>query len=279
MTETPLAGGAALVTAGGTGIGYACAERLVRDGVTVTIAARREDVLVAAAEKLRAVVAHGATVHSVVCDVSDEAQVQAAIAAAAEPRGGLQHVVASAGTGSLGPIHKTSLAEWNTVLATNLTGTFLTLRHATHVVAESGGGTMVAISSTAGNQLHPFLGTYAVTKAGIDMMVRHLADELGPFGVRVNSVRPGIVETELMEIPMQAQALVDDYLEQMTLGRVGQPADIAEAVRFLLGPESSWITGICLDIDGGMHLRRGADYAHLARGFVGDEGTEALRQP
>jgi len=279
MSVPSLAGRAALVTAGGTGIGFACAERLVRDGVTVTIAARREDVLTEATERLRAVAATEASVHHVVCDVVDEEQVVAAVAAAAEPCGGLHYVVASAGTGSLGPIHKTTLAEWNAVVATNLTGTFLTLRHATPVVAQSGGGSMVAISSTAGNQVHPLLGAYAVTKAGIDMMVKHLADELGPHGIRVNSVRPGIVETELMAIPMQAGALVDDYLEQMTLGRVGQPADIAEAVRFLLGPESSWITGIRLDIDGGMHLRRGADYTHLARAFYGDAGISDLLRP
>jgi NAD(P)-dependent dehydrogenase (short-subunit alcohol dehydrogenase family) len=111
------------------------------------------------------------------------------------------------------------------------------------------------------------------------MMVKHLADELGPYGIRVNSVRPGIVETELMEIPMQAGSLVDDYLEQMPLGRVGKPDDVAELVRFLLGPESSWITGLRVDIDGGMHLRRAASYEHLARAFFGDEGTDELLRP
>lgn len=279
MTDLILAGRAALVTAGGTGIGFASAERLVRDGVSVTIAARREEVLLDAAERLRSSAPNGVTVQHAVCDVTDEEQVIRAVAVAAEPEGGLHYVVASAGMGSLGPIHKTSLPEWNNVIATNLTGTFLTFRHATHAIAESGGGAMVAISSTAGNQVHALLGAYGSAKAGIDMMVRHLADELGPYGIRVNSIRPGIVETELMEIPMQATDLVDDYVTNMPLGRVGMPADIAEAVRYLLGPESSWVTGIALDIDGGMHLRRAADYGHLAKVFYGDDGLADLLRP
>lgn len=279
MTALPLAGRAALVTAGGTGIGFACARRLVADGATVTIVARREDVLAAAADRLRADAPAGAGVHHMVCDVTDEAQVAAAVARATEPLGGLHLVVASAGGGSLGPVHKTSADEWRSVVELNLTGTFLTLRHATHPLAESGGGAMVAISSTAGAQVHPWLGAYGASKAGVDMMVRHLADELGPYGIRVNSVRPGLVETEMMEIPMQAQPLVDDYVANMPLGRVGTPDDIAEVVRFLLGPESSWITGVRLDIDGGMHLRRAADYSHLARALFGEEAVAELHRP
>jgi NAD(P)-dependent dehydrogenase (short-subunit alcohol dehydrogenase family) len=279
MTDLPLAGRAALVTAGGTGIGFATARRLLRDGVTVTIAARRDDVLAEAAARLRADAPEGAGVHHVVCDVTDEEHVIAAVAAAAEPLGALHHVVASAGSGSLGPIHKTSIEEWATVLATNLTGTFLTFKHAAGPLSRAGGGSMVAISSKAADQVHPMLGAYGVSKAGVDMLVAHLADELGPFGVRVNSVRPGLVETEMLEIPMQVEALVDDYLDQMPIRRVGRPDDIAEAVRFLLGPESSWITGIALDVDGGMHLRRAASYEHLARAFFGDEGMTALLEP
>jgi NAD(P)-dependent dehydrogenase (short-subunit alcohol dehydrogenase family) len=277
--EGPIAGKAALITAGGTGIGYASARRLLEDGVSVTIAARREDVLALAAERLRSEVPDCPPVGHVVCDVTDEAQVAAAVQAAAEPTGALHFVVASAGMGSLGPLHKTSLDEWRAVLDTNLTGTFLTFKHATPVVVASGGGSMVAISSTAGAQLHAFLGAYGVTKAGIDMLVTHFAEELGAYGVRVNSIRPGAVATELMEIPLSVEPLVDDYLEQMPVSRIGTPEDVAEAVRFMLGPESSWITGIRLDIDGGMHIRRGASYEHLARAFFGDEGLEDMKRP
>ena len=275
-SNAPLAGRAALITAGGTGIGFGCARHLVRDGASVTIVARREEVLREAAAKLEAEAAAGARVQYTTCDVSDEDQVLAAVALAAEPLDGLDISVASAGTGSLGPIYNASLDDWQAVVDVNLTGTFLTLKHSAKAIADSGGGSMVAVSSAASNQVHPWLGLYAATKAAIDMMVNHLADELGPYGVRVNTVRPGIVETEMMEIPMTAQALVDDYLANQTLSRVGNPDDIGAAVRFLVGPESSWITGVHLDIDGGMHLRRAASYEHMARALFGDEGTDQL---
>lgn len=279
MTELPLAGKAALVTAGATGIGFACARRLVQDGASVTIAARREEVLRDAADRLRQDAPDGVVVQYAVCDVSVEEQVVAMVARAAEPTGGLHAVVASAGVGSLGPVHKTGLDEWNGVLATNLTGTFLTFRHSAGLVVRSGGGALVAISSTAGAQVHRFLGAYGVSKAGVDMLVAYLADELGAHGVRVHSVRPGLVETEMLEIPMQVGGLVDDYLDQMPVRRVGRPEDVAELVRFLVGPESTWMTGGTHDIDGGMHLRRAADYRHLARGLFGDEATAELDQP
>jgi len=95
------------------------------------------------------------------------------------------------------------------------------------------------------------------------MTCRSAADELGADGIRVNSVQPGIVDDELMSFITAGGALLDDYIESMPLGRVGQVGDIAEAVRFLAGPESSWITGVNLPIDGGHHLRKGADYSLL----------------
>ncbi len=273
-----LAGCSALVTAGGTGIGFGCARHLLRDGASVTIVARREEVLAEAAERLRVEAPEGATVRYTVCDVADEDQVAAAVALAAERGDGLQICVASAGTGSLGPLYNASLEEWQGVIDVNLTGTFLTFKHAAKAIAGSGGGSMIAISSAASTQVHPWLGIYAASKAAVDMMVEHLADELGAFGVRVNTVRPGIVETEMMEIPMQAAALVEDYLQNQTLDRVGTPDDVAAAVRFLAGPESSWVTGTHLEIDGGMHLRRAASYEHMARALFGDEGAEEMKR-
>src|SRR5262245_7252220 len=109
MSDRPLEGKAALVTAGGTGIGFASARRLVADGASVTIAARREEVLVDAAERLRREAPDGVTVQHAVCDVANEDEVVAAVELATQPTGGLHYVVASAGMGSLGPMHKTSL--------------------------------------------------------------------------------------------------------------------------------------------------------------------------
>lgn len=266
----PLASHSALVTGGATGIGLACARRLLRDGCSVTIAGRRADRLATAEGLLRAEAPSGTAVAAIRCDVSVEADVEAAVERAASLGDGLGVVVAAAGTGSLGPLVSTELGEWEQILATNLTGTFLTFKHGGAAVARHGGGALCAISSIASSHTHRFMGPYCVSKAGVDALVRNLADELGPAGVRVSSVRPGLVDTELVELILAAEEIVGDYHAQMPLHRVGAVEDVAEAVRFLCGPESSWITGVTLQVDGGHHLRRGPDLTPAARLLFAD---------
>ena len=123
------------------------------------------------------------------------------------------------------------------------------------------------MSSGAGRFPHPHLWAYGVVQG------RHLlplaetaAEELGPLGIRVNAVAPGIIDDELMAFITAGGPLLDDYLEQMPLGRVGTVEDVAAAVRYLIGPESSFVTGETLGVDGGHHLRRGADYSLLFGG-------------
>ncbi len=268
---SPLTGQSAFITGGGSGIGLECARLLVADGASVTIAGRTAERLAGAVAELEATAASDASVTSVVCDVADEDQVRAAVTTAvASGPTGLQLCVAAAGGGGLGPLLTTSLDEWTSILGTNLTGTFLTFKHAGAAVARSGGGSMVAISSIAGVATHRFMGPYCVSKAGIDMLVRNLADELGTAGVRVNSVRPGLVETELVEMIMNDEGIVGDYLDQMPVRRIGQPADVASLVRFLLGPESAWVTGTTISVDGGHHLRRGPNFEPAALALWGD---------
>ncbi len=208
-------------------------------------------------------------------DAADEDATAAAVAAASEPTGGLDFAVASAGRGGLGPIIATPLEEWNDIMATNVTGTFLLFKHAGAAIAASGGGSMVAISSIAGVVTHPFMGPYCVSKAAIDMLVRQTADELGRAGVRVNSVQPGIVETDLVSMIMDDEQVMASYLQNMPVSRPGQVEDVAALVRFLLGPDSSWITGTTTSVDGGHHLRRGPDFEPAARAFFGDAAVDA----
>lgn len=265
-----------LVTGGGSGIGEACAAALVHDGATVTICGRTADKLDAAAERLRAVAAPGAGVETITADVTDEDQVQAAVAKAAE-RGRLHGVVANAG-GSLhmGPL---LLADADAVRATvelNLIGTFLTLKHSAPKLAESGTGSFVGMSSHAGLDTFRFLGAYGAAKAGLDMVVRVAADELGPARVRVNSVRPGIIANELMAAITNGGPVLDSYLDNIPLHRVGSVEDVAQLVRFLIGPESSWITGQCISVDGGQSLRRGADFSAFAGPAFQDQPGWAL---
>ena len=141
-------------------------------------------------------------------------------------------------------------------------------------MAKSGGGAICAISSIAGVRTHRFMGPYCVSKAGIDMLVRNTADELGTANIRVNSVCPGLVETELASGLLEAVEVYEDYLDCMPIRRHGEVDDIARAVRFLCGPESSWITGVVLSVDGGHHLRRGPNVESFSRMLFGDELTE-----
>jgi NAD(P)-dependent dehydrogenase (short-subunit alcohol dehydrogenase family) len=259
-----LAGTHALVTGGGSGIGLAIATRLAADGATVTICGRTESKLVDAVDVIGATAAAGAEVRHVVADVTVEDQVIAAVAAASDADGRLGIVVANAG----GSLHMGAFetADETAVRATidlNLMGTILCIKHAVVPMRRNGGGAIVAVSSGAGGFPHRHLWAYGASKAGIDHACRYAAEELGADGIRVNTVQPGIVDDELMAFITAGGPLMDDYLENMPLGRAGTVDDVAEAVRFLAGPESSWVTGVSLPIDGGHHLRRGADYSRL----------------
>jgi len=125
------------------------------------------------------------------------------------------------------------------------------------------------VSSHAGRDTFRFMGAYGAAKAGLDMMVRVAADELGGAGVRVNSVLPGVVATEIMRAITDGSPVLDSYMAEIPLHRVGEPEEIAAFVRFLIGSESSWITGQNLSIDGGQSVRKGADYGAFAKASFG----------
>lgn len=256
MESLPLDGRVALITGGGSGIGLGCAEALLADGATVVLAARGVERLDEAASGLSE--KYGSDrVHVVGCDVTDEESVAAACARADAVDGTFSIVVANAGYGSAAPFHLTSLDEWRGVIDTNLTGAFSTMKHSVGRLVANGGGAIVAVSSIAAIETHRFMTPYSVSKAGLEMLVRQVADELGPSGIRANAVRPGLVPTDATTGLMSIPEVVDDYVAQMPLGRPGTVGEVAALVRFLAGPESGWITGQCVGVDGGHHLRRG----------------------
>jgi NAD(P)-dependent dehydrogenase (short-subunit alcohol dehydrogenase family) len=264
---TTLDGCAALVTGGGSGIGLAVARRLAADGATVTICGRTE-------ARLREAAA-GTALRSVTCDVTDEEQVQNAVAHAAEPTGGLDIAVACAGGSEhLGPIVLADVDAFRRTIDLNVTGTFLTLKHSAPLMVRGGGGSFIGVSSIAAPLTHRYLGAYCIGKVGIEMLVRVAADELGPSGVRVNCVRPGLIDTDLVAGITAGGPVLDDYLAQTPLNRVGTVDDVAAAIRYLAGPESAWVTGQIIGVDGGMTLRRGPDYTPFAEPVY---GADALR--
>ena len=261
----------ALVTGGGSGIGLACAKAFAADGANVLIMGRNEEKLAAASDALRTL--GRGEIQVAVGDVSSDSDVNMAVEKAAIG-GVLDIAVANAGTGGLGPIIATEPESWDQIMQTNLNGTFYTLKHSGGWMAKSGGGAICEISSSDCVRTHRFMGPYCVSKAGIDMLVRNTADELGTANIRVNSVCPGLVETELASGLLEAVEVYEDYLDCMPIRRHGEVDDIARAVRFLCGPESSWITGIVLSVDGGHHLRRGPNVESFSRMLFGDELTE-----
>jgi NAD(P)-dependent dehydrogenase (short-subunit alcohol dehydrogenase family) len=275
-----LAGFAALVTGGGSGIGLACAARLAADGAAVTIVGRSPERLAAGAaevEQAAAATGNGGSVTSLPTDVTDEAQVAAAVATAADATGRLDGVVMSAGgSETIGPLTQVDIDAWRRTVDLNLTGTLLTIKHAARIMARQGGGSMVAISSVAGAVSHRWFGAYGPAKAAIDMLCRVAADELGASGIRVNTVRPGLTRTDLVGMLTGPGPALDDYLACTPLGRIGEPEDVAALVRFLLGPEASWITGENISVDGGHAVRRGPDLSGLLEGVFGADGLRGI---
>jgi NAD(P)-dependent dehydrogenase (short-subunit alcohol dehydrogenase family) len=258
-----LEGTTALVTGGGTGIGLACAAALIADGATVTICGRTEDTL------KRAVATLGASASYVVTDVTDEGAVQSLVEQASAS-GRLDTVVANAGGGGLpSPTHALDAEEFTRVLNLNVLGTWLVAKHTLpHLVRSQ--GSFIGMSSIAGQLTHRWFGGYPVGKAGIEAIIRNIADEYGPASVRANAIRPGFIATEIMEGIPRDSAVYESYLENTPLPRLGEPDDVGNLVRFLASSEATWITGQVINVDGGHNLRRGPDFSMFA-GVSGDD--------
>lgn len=265
-----------LVTGGGTGIGAACALQAAVDGASVVICGRTESTLRAAATTIAEAAqasGRGGSVRHVLADVTVEEDVARLVADAAAD-GELHGVVANAGGGGgLAPFHRQDVAAFQQVLTLNVVGTLLLAKHSVPSLARTG-GSFVGMSSLAGGTTHRFFGAYPVAKAGLEELVRTAADEYGVAGVRFNAVRPGFTATELMALIPREGPVFGSYLENTPLPGVGEPEDVAQLVRFLLGPESRWITGQVIGVDGGHHLRRGPDFGS----FVAPADDDPLPQ-
>jgi NAD(P)-dependent dehydrogenase (short-subunit alcohol dehydrogenase family) len=254
----------AFLTGGATGIGLASARAIVAGGGRVMLAARRRDVIEAAARDL------GTSASFVECDVTSDASVDAAVAATVERFGALHLAVNAAGMGMAGPITAQATEAWAMTLDTNLTGVMRALRAEAGAMKKAGGGSIVNISSIAGTLTHRWMSAYCVSKAGVNMLTRCAADELGEFGIRVNAVMPSLVETELAVTLTSNDDAVAEYKRLMPLARIGKPDDVGAFVAFLLSDEAGWITGQCVGVDGGHTIRQGPDLVELFRPLMPD---------
>lgn len=255
-------GKVAFVTGGGTGIGLACARAVVEGGGSVVLGGRREDVVLAAASVL------GARAAGVPCDVTDDASVDAGVAAAVERFGALHLAVNAAGMGAVGSVLNSNASDFSRTLDTNLTGVFRSMRAEARAMMASGGGSIVNISSIAGGLTHRWMSAYCASKAGLNMLTMCAADDLGAHNIRVNAVMPGLVYTDMAAGLTGSVVATDEYRRCMPLARLGEPEDIARAVAFLLSDDAAWITGQCLPVDGGHTVRKGPDLVPLFSQFL-----------
>lgn len=258
--EGPLVGSHAIVIGGGSGIGLGSALLLARDGATVTLAGRTEAKLLDAASSIEH---EGGRVRVAVCDAMQAESVRAAVATAATDDGALHIAVVVPGGGSLTPVLLFDEDQFSAEVDRNVRPVYVLLKHAGTAMVRGGGGSFVAISSTAAMFSTRYLASYAAGKAAVDQLVRVAADELGQYGVRVNGVRPGLTRTPTTEASFGNSPMMEAFLAGQPLARHGTVEDIAQAVRYLAGPESSWMTGQLLTVDGGHTLRSFVDYAAL----------------
>jgi len=251
--SSALAGKTALVTGGSGGIGGASAEALARDGATVVVMGRREEALIGTRETILSAVP-GARIEIFSGDAGSVEDMRAALAFAHGLAGRLDILVPTMGGGGFGLLLDKSVEDFRTELDINITSAFIAMRYGVPLMTD--GGTIVCISSTAATMPFPALASYCAGKAGLEALVRTAADEFSRRGIRVNAVRPGLTRSNATTDMFANQAVIDLFLEQIPLGRCGEPADIAAAVRYLAGPESGWVTGQSFAVDGGQELRR-----------------------
>jgi NAD(P)-dependent dehydrogenase (short-subunit alcohol dehydrogenase family) len=248
-----LSGKVAFITGGGTGIGQACATLFAREGAKVAIAGRRKAPLDGVVREIEAA---GGKAFAVTCDVSERKSVEAALSTAAKHFGSLHVVVNNAGAVTVATAEETSDEDWDRLIATNLTGTFLVSRAALPHLRAAGGGAIVNIGSILGVVARKQRAAYCAAKAGVTGLTKAMALDHAHEKIRVNCVCPSLIETELgLQSIRQApdpEAERRRRTEGIPLGRLGLPEDVAQMALYLASEESAWVTGAALPLDGGL---------------------------
>jgi NAD(P)-dependent dehydrogenase (short-subunit alcohol dehydrogenase family) len=248
-----LSGKIAFITGGGTGIGRACASLFAREGARVAVAGRRNGPLEAAVREIEAA---GGRALAVNCNVVDRKSVESALASTVKQFGGLHIVVNNAGAVVVAAADDTSDEDWERVIATNLTGTFLVSRAALPHLRAAGGGAIVNIGSILGIVARKQRAAYCAAKAGVTGLTKAMALDHAHEKIRVNSVCPSLIETDLglksiREAP-DPEAERKRRTEGIPLGRLGLPEDVAQMALYLASEESAWVTGAAFPLDGGL---------------------------
>ncbi len=253
--EKLLEGRVALVTGGGTGIGAAIAKRFAREGARVVICGRRAELLERVVKEIEAA---GGIADAVPTDLSREDGVRAFVRDAAERCGRLDVLVNNAVQMVIKPIPDMSLDDWRESLSVGLDAVFIATREAMPIMAANGGGAIVNISSLAAIASDPGLGGYSAAKAGLEAFTRAAALEGAVNGIRVNTVRLGMIATEQGEMAFPDPDARRAMEDRIGLSRFGRPEEIANCALFLASDEASFVTGSTLVADGGQSAGLGA---------------------
>lgn len=253
MTLFDLSGRVAVVTGASRGIGAAIAQAMVQQGAKVVLTSRKQEGVNAVAQQLTQA---GGEVLAVACHVGKPPMVDALFQAAVQRFGQVDILVNNAGTNPhFGPLLSADWGAWDKTFEVNLKGYFTCTRKlAEHLAARGAPGAVVNIASILGIQASPLQGVYGMTKAAVVSMTKTLAVELGPAGVRVNSICPGLIDTRLSQALVASDPIRESVLKRTPAGRIGQPEDVAGAAVFLASDQARYITGETLVVDGGMTL-------------------------
>ncbi|HTJ64900.1 MAG TPA: SDR family oxidoreductase [Alphaproteobacteria bacterium] len=271
-----LAGKAAFVTGGAGAIGSNCARLLARDGAAVLIMGRRKEALEESkAEILKTVPDARIEIHA--GDACEEKDVRAALEQAHKMLGRLDIIVPTVGGGGFKPLLMLTAAELEAELKYNIVSAFLAVRYGVPLM-EGKGGSIVCISSTAAKLPFAYLSAYHTSKGGLENFIRAAAEELGSAGVRINAVRPGLTRSGGTVRMIETPEVVQRFITEFPLGRAGEPEDIAEAVRYLAGPESSWVTGQSFAVDGGNEIRKNPDLSDMVAAMIGQDKLDMLKR-
>jgi meso-butanediol dehydrogenase/(S,S)-butanediol dehydrogenase/diacetyl reductase len=250
-----LEGKVVLITGGGSGIGAAMARRFAHEGARVVICGRRREPL---DRLVGALAAAGLAAEAVPADVADEGQVASLVGDTARRHGRLDVLVSNAFQMSVGPVEGLSTTDWHHNFRVTLDAVFFGLRAALPVMREQGRGAIVNVSSTAGLAGQSGLAAYASAKAALENLTRTAAVEAAPFGVRVNSLCPGVIATEGTLAAFGDAKLRRAMERQIPTGRFGTPEEVAAAALFLASDDASYVTGATLIVDGGQRASLGA---------------------
>ena len=236
-----------VITGGSRGIGFATAQAFLKEGATVILTASTRENAERAAEKLRAQFP-GARVAGIAPELTDLTAMQRAFHHIAEEFGSLDILVNNAGVSERTPLSDYTREQFEKVMDMNVNGTFFATKAAAEIMEMQGSGVILNTSSMVSIYGQSAGVAYPTSKFAVNGMTLSLARELGPKGIRVNAVAPGITETDMMKaVPKE---MIDPLIRQIPLGRLGQPEDIANAFVFLASEEASYITGVVLQVDG-----------------------------